>query len=636
LCRALQNVGGEWWAYEDESGSTYYLNASTQETQWETPTPDQIGTAEGAAAPPAAPHDDGLPHGWEALIDEAGDHYYYHEATGSSQWDKPTDDAARAAAAYAAGDYTVAVSVEEYERAKNLLGWQVRSISYDRTVAISQLAELIERHVADVDVIFGFLFDEAISDAPALTMVMLTGFLTERAQGLSVSKELFLQLSLHSRLDKTGSGTVNKEEFIEGMKEVVVLPEGSPFRAWFLRELDCDYVPAAGEEPSLDSGAPAPADTWDVTYWKALASQLHDIWRSSRARLTDGSYEPRPKLVDGEWYDIANLTYAELPEHFKKSNQESAQCACNEVMNAVAAGRSLDAVFVEDASVVQHVNWMRVNGEWADPGLMVDYGELPEDEKEKDRVIVRKAVESWITLKSRYAEVVAWQEEVTAGSKSAYSSRRSTALPLSFAVNLDHEEKQAPALSAEEQNAAHAKAVKMSGAEAAKREQQAIFKSQWAHSLSGWAYKKQQRRSVLSFAVSRVRDRVACFVASLVRALTRSFSLADSLTHTHTLSLSLHRFFTVRAATSSRNAGSCSKMARCTIMERKWSTTKENLRPPPSLSLRSKMCATHRQRFPSARRRARRGCPSTSTSSSALLRCAPSRPTSTCRRTHSQ
>ena len=541
----VQNVGGEWWAYEDESGSTYYLNADTQETQWEAPTAEQMGTAEGAAAPPAAPGDDGLPHGWEVLVDEAGDQYYYHKATGSSQWDLPTEDTVPASAAYAEGDYTAAVSMEEYERAKNVLGWQVRSISYDRTVAISQLAELIERHVADVDVIFGFLFDEAISDAPALTMVMLTGFLTERAQGLSISKELFLQISLHSMLDTTGSGTVDKEEFIKGMKEVVVLPEGSPFRAWFLRELDCDYVPATGEEaPPEGAGPTVAADTWDVTYWKALASQLHDLWRSGRARLTDGSYEPRPKvslfyviltvtfhpnpahkfdslplthdvlprpkLVDGEWYDIANLTYAELPPHFKKSNQESAQCACNEVMNAVAAGRSLDAVFVEDASVVQHVNWMRVNGEWGDPDLMVDYEDLPEDEKEKDRVIVRKAVESWITLKSRHAEVVAWQEEVTSGSKSAYSSRRSTALPINFAVNLDREEKQPPTLSAEERKIADAKAIKMSGAEAAKREQQKMFKSQWSHTLSGWAYKKQQRRCVSRPVPSPVRRRAQC------------------------------------------------------------------------------------------------------------------------------
>ena len=121
-----------------------------------------------------------------------------------------------------------------------------------------------------------------------------------------------------------------------------------------------------------------------------------------------------------------------------------------------------------------------------------------------------------VTLKSRHAKVMAWQEEVTAGSQSAYSSRRSTGLPIESPDTLDREGKQPPTLSAEERKIADAKAIKMSGAEAAKREQQKKFKSQWSHTLSGWVYKKQQRRCVPSRPVAvLLRARIPRLVRSL-------------------------------------------------------------------------------------------------------------------------
>ena len=50
-----------------------------------------------------------------------------------------------------------------------------------------------------------------------------------------------------------------------------------------------------------------------------VASQLHDNWRAAR-RLADGTYEPRPKIVGGHTFDIANLSYQELPEQYKNEN----------------------------------------------------------------------------------------------------------------------------------------------------------------------------------------------------------------------------------------------------------------------------------------------------------------------------
>ena len=49
-----------------------------------------------------------------------------------------------------------------------------------------------------------------------------------------------------------------------------------------------------------------------LKYKEAVASILHDEWRKPRLR-PDGSYEPRPKIVNGTTYDIANLSFPELP-----------------------------------------------------------------------------------------------------------------------------------------------------------------------------------------------------------------------------------------------------------------------------------------------------------------------------------
>ena len=51
----------------------------------------------------------------------------------------------------------------------------------------------------------------------------------------------------------------------------------------------------------------------------AVASVLHDEWRKPRL-LPDGTYDPRPKEVAGTIFDIANLSYSELPHKFQLEN----------------------------------------------------------------------------------------------------------------------------------------------------------------------------------------------------------------------------------------------------------------------------------------------------------------------------
>ena len=72
-----------------------------------------------------------------------------------------------------------------------------------------------------------------------------------------------------------------------------------------------------------------------------VGSELHDVWRKNRI-LEDGTYEPRIKETDDkEWIrengtdkvDIANKSFAELPDDWQKENLELALCAI-EFLNA--------------------------------------------------------------------------------------------------------------------------------------------------------------------------------------------------------------------------------------------------------------------------------------------------------------
>ncbi len=136
----------------------------------------------------------------------------------------------------------------------------------------------------------------------------------------------------------------------------------------------------------------------------SVGSQLHEIWRGPRWREETKDYEPRiKKTKDQAWseshggateVDIANTAYEELPSDWQGENKISAEVAVNEVERAMEAGEQLDEAFVEAASSVLHDRWLERNGSWASPEQKVPYQQLSEEEKEKDRVIIRKAIEA--------------------------------------------------------------------------------------------------------------------------------------------------------------------------------------------------------------------------------------------------
>lgn len=134
-----------------------------------------------------------------------------------------------------------------------------------------------------------------------------------------------------------------------------------------------------------------------------LADRLHDEWRVSRFRKETGDCEPRTKITkDKLWseahggateVDIANTRYEDLPSDWQAENKASAEVAVAEVEKAIATGVSLDDSFLELASSVLHNKWLERNASWASEEQKKPYMDLSEREKEKDRVIIRKAIE---------------------------------------------------------------------------------------------------------------------------------------------------------------------------------------------------------------------------------------------------
>lgn len=132
-----------------------------------------------------------------------------------------------------------------------------------------------------------------------------------------------------------------------------------------------------------------------------LSSLLYDEWRFS-CKKKDGSSEPRmEKTKDKEWIithgtddiDIANTSFVGLPRDWQRENRIAAEVAINEVFRAVESGRNLDETFAEEASAVVHNKWLERNSERASIEQKKLFEKLPENEKEKDRTQIRKAIE---------------------------------------------------------------------------------------------------------------------------------------------------------------------------------------------------------------------------------------------------
>ena len=135
-----------------------------------------------------------------------------------------------------------------------------------------------------------------------------------------------------------------------------------------------------------------------------VADAMHDKWRDDRG------HAPRWKEMDAEsiaWLakspananavritdkyvaeiDIAALTNSQLPPQFSGENNSAAEGAVSIVLDN-------PTMTTDEVATVVHSQWVERNASWAAAELQVPYDQLPDVEQEKDRVIVRLALEA--------------------------------------------------------------------------------------------------------------------------------------------------------------------------------------------------------------------------------------------------
>lgn len=129
-----------------------------------------------------------------------------------------------------------------------------------------------------------------------------------------------------------------------------------------------------------------------------VAAAAHEDWRT-QYRAANGDTPRIKKTKDAAFLargvtevDIAALSYAELPSDWQAENKAGAECAVDLVLAALEQRRALDTSFLEEASTTQHARWLERNSSWAPASQQLPYGQLTEDEKEKDRFFVRQAI----------------------------------------------------------------------------------------------------------------------------------------------------------------------------------------------------------------------------------------------------
>jgi len=133
-----------------------------------------------------------------------------------------------------------------------------------------------------------------------------------------------------------------------------------------------------------------------------LGSILHEEWRKTSLN-DDGTYNPRIKETkDKDWIelhggvnkvDIANTNFEGLPQDWQYENKASAHVAMSLVYEAGISGVEFDSNFVDNASSKLHDAWLGRNSSWAPAEQKVSFDELSEEDKNKDRLIIKKGLE---------------------------------------------------------------------------------------------------------------------------------------------------------------------------------------------------------------------------------------------------
>ncbi len=147
----------------------------------------------------------------------------------------------------------------------------------------------------------------------------------------------------------------------------------------------------------------ASALTKTVAAMTAVADSAHEKWKDDYKKKNGD--KPRVKTTkDEDWIkkngtdqvDITKLKNSELPKDIAKENTASAVAAVQNVLitmqsKALNRAKTFPAEDMEAMASNIHDAWVERNKSWASDDLKKPYADLPEDEKEKDRVFIRDA-----------------------------------------------------------------------------------------------------------------------------------------------------------------------------------------------------------------------------------------------------
>lgn len=133
-----------------------------------------------------------------------------------------------------------------------------------------------------------------------------------------------------------------------------------------------------------------------------VASVFHEKWRENRL-MDSGKYNPMiEKSEDKEWnvkhwtdtVDIANTKFEDLPLNRKYENLEAAKVAVDLVYEKVVNWEKINSEMIEEMSKIVHEKWLERNGvQWSFENQRVDYQNLSEEEKSKDRIQIELAIQ---------------------------------------------------------------------------------------------------------------------------------------------------------------------------------------------------------------------------------------------------
>ena len=133
-----------------------------------------------------------------------------------------------------------------------------------------------------------------------------------------------------------------------------------------------------------------------------VAFAFHEKWRENRLQ-SDGKYKSMmEKSEDEEWninhwtdvVDIANTEFEDLPSNRKYENLEAAKLAVDLVYDSILAWKQLLLKDIEEMSKIVHEKWLERNWiKWSFENQRVDYENLSEEEKAKDRIQIELVIQ---------------------------------------------------------------------------------------------------------------------------------------------------------------------------------------------------------------------------------------------------